>query len=83
MIIGYSNVTQKGQVTIPSVIRKYLGITEKERVAFIKKEDEIIIKPFKSITELSGSLHNPSAPPLETRRAKERFKNYLANRARK
>lgn len=49
-----STVTQKGQVTIPLEIRKFLGIEKYEQVVFEKKGTEVIIKPAPSFLELRG-----------------------------
>ena len=37
-MIGYSSVTQKGQVTIPVDMRGYLGIKKGDSVLFIKED---------------------------------------------
>jgi AbrB family looped-hinge helix DNA binding protein len=34
-----ATVSSKGQVTIPAVIRKHLGITEPDKIAFVVEED--------------------------------------------
>lgn len=52
--MAYS-LTSKGQVTIPKEIRNALGLKERDKVAFIRKGDEVIIKPIKgNILELRG-----------------------------
>lgn len=81
MILGYSNITQKGQITIPAVIRKFLGITKNRKVMFVKKNGEIIVKLIPSFENLFGILKKKNQKPLNKELAKENFKNYLAKRA--
>lgn len=54
-VIGISNVTQKGQVTIPAALRKKLSIKESDQVMFIQKEKEVVIAPLvEDITDFFG-----------------------------
>lgn len=59
MQIQPTTITQKGQVTIPALIRKALGLQRGDQVKFIlDKKKEVRIKPAKkfSIMSLYGSL---------------------------
>lgn len=49
-------VSERGQISIPAAARKKLGIKPKSRVRVEIRENEIIIKPMKSILELGGIL---------------------------
>lgn len=49
-------LTQKGQVTIPIEIRKYLGIKSREKVAFTRLNDQITISPAKDFLSFKGSV---------------------------
>ena len=40
-----SSVSQKGQVTIPVEIRRLLGVTAQDMVAFVVEDDEVIAVP--------------------------------------
>lgn len=40
-----ATITSKGQVTIPKEIREYLGLKEGEEITFIKRADEVAIRP--------------------------------------
>ena len=60
-----STLTRKGQVTIPKAIRDRLGIQEGEKVFFILRGDEVVLRALRgNILELKGSI-KPSAQPEE------------------
>ena len=40
-----ATITSKGQVTIPKEIREYLDLKEGEEIVFIKRGDEVSIRP--------------------------------------
>jgi len=56
MMIYTTTLTQKGQVTIPIEIRKYLGIQSREKVAFSRLNDQITISPARDFLSLKGSV---------------------------
>jgi len=39
-----SVITRKGQVTIPKPIRDQLGLEEGEKIMFIRRGDEVLLK---------------------------------------
>lgn len=43
-----TSLTQKGQITIPIDVRKRLGLSQGDRVAFIEHEGNIVLKPIKN-----------------------------------
>ncbi len=52
-----TTVTQKGQVTIPAVFRKRLGISRGKKVRFVPSPTnagEIILQPLKDLRSLRG-----------------------------
>lgn len=57
-----STLTSKGQVTIPKEIRDALGLKEHDRVSFVRRGDDVIIKPIKDIIELRGSVKPKKRP---------------------
>ncbi len=59
-----SNVTTKGQLTLPVKIRKELEIKPYDRVVFVKKNGDFVIQKLPSIDSLFGSLANPEIKPL-------------------
>lgn len=53
-----ANVSDKWQVTLPANIRKKVaGLRQKGKVEVEVRGNEIILRPIKSIMELSGILH--------------------------
>ena len=34
-----STITSKGQITIPAVVRRHLGVGQRDKIAFILEED--------------------------------------------
>lgn len=50
-------VSEKGQVTLPARVRRELGIKSRSQMEVEIKGGEIILRPIKSIMELSGILH--------------------------
>lgn len=51
-----ARVSERGQISIPAAARKKLGIKPKSNVSVEVRENEIVIKPMKSIMELAGIL---------------------------
>ena len=47
-------VSDKGQITIPADVRRKLGLKAKSRVEIDIRDNEAVIRPMKSISELSG-----------------------------
>jgi AbrB family looped-hinge helix DNA binding protein len=75
-----SSITRKGQVTIPKDIRDSLGLTEGQRVFFIRRGEEIVLKPLRgNILELRGSV-KPSTRPENFNQLREQTKKSIASR---
>ncbi|MGH2531474.1 MAG: AbrB/MazE/SpoVT family DNA-binding domain-containing protein [Thermomicrobiales bacterium] len=57
-----STITSKGQVTIPSEVRKELGIGTRDKIAFVIDEGAVHLRPVKYATleSVFGSI-----PPLD------------------
>lgn len=49
-----ARISEKGQVTLPAQARRKLGIKPKSRVEIEVREDEIAIRPAKSIRDVMG-----------------------------
>jgi len=49
-------VSEKGQVTIPSSIRRIAKIRPGTRVDFDYRDNEIVMRPMKSLLDLKGAL---------------------------
>ena len=54
--MSYSKVTKKGQVTIPSDLRKEHGFGEGTVVVFKETRDGVVIESVRDITESAGEL---------------------------
>ncbi len=62
-----STVTTKGQLVIPSKLRRKFGIRKGTQVAFLAEEDKLVLQPLtpQFIRSLRGSLKSgPSALEL-------------------
>jgi len=55
-----SNLTSKGQVTIPASIRKALGLKPRDKVAFRMENGTVRIQPARaSVRDSAGTLNVP------------------------
>ncbi|OHE56189.1 MAG: hypothetical protein A3K61_06300 [Thaumarchaeota archaeon RBG_16_49_8] len=54
--MSYSKVTKKGQVTIPSTMRKKYRIAEGATVAFEETSEGLLIKSLPDIVDSAGTL---------------------------
>lgn len=69
-----SSVTSKGQVTIPAHIRRLLGLSMSDKVAFLVSEGKVQIAPVRSVVaRTAGMLRSDIAAlsPREERAAAE------------
>jgi len=48
------SVSERGQISIPASARKRLGIRPKSKVSVEVRDNEIVIKPVRSISEVAG-----------------------------
>ncbi|MDI6760406.1 MAG: AbrB/MazE/SpoVT family DNA-binding domain-containing protein [Candidatus Brocadiaceae bacterium] len=67
-------VTIKGQIVIPSRIRRRYGIKKGTRVCLVERNDEIILKPItrEYFDKLAGILGKEGRPLEALRKEKER-----------
>lgn len=70
-------LTQKGQVTVPLEIRKFLGLAPYKPVAFVRKNDEVLVKPAKNFLSLKGSLRTPKR--FNDRKADKKMGEFIAS----
>jgi len=68
-IMSLATVSSKGQITLPTKIRKIMGIRSKDKVQFIIRDNEIIIKPLRSFRELRGTIKPKKGDPRKVVRA--------------
>lgn len=67
-----SSVTQKGQITIPKVIRDALNIGLYEKVTLELEDGYVAVKPTRDLTDIAGK-YSPKNPkdPLKAREVME------------
>lgn len=52
-----SKIGRRGQITLPRLIRHWLSLQEGDRVAFVRRGDEIVLQPLtQSLLDLRGSI---------------------------
>lgn len=75
-----SIMTRKGQVTIPKAIRDRLGVKEGEKVFFVVRDEEVVLKVVKgTILDLKGSVR-PSAHPEDFDTIRQAVKQTVAKK---
>lgn len=75
-----STITRKGQVTIPKAIRDRLGVKEGEKVLFVMRGEEVVLKVVKgTILDLRGSVR-PSAHPEDFEKIRQSVKQAIAKK---
>lgn len=78
-MIGYSTITQKGQVTIPASIRAALGLQPRQRVMITNDATGARIQPSPDIFSLMGSV-KPRKRPEDFKKMRAAFIHYLGTR---
>ena len=69
-----TTITRKGQVTIPKEIREALGLKERDKMIFVLKGDEIVMRPLRgTILDLRGSVP-PKDQPEDFEKVREEVK---------
>jgi AbrB family looped-hinge helix DNA binding protein len=75
-----STITRKGQVTIPKTIRDRLKVKEGEKVFFVMRGDEVVLKVLRgTILDLKGSV-KASAHPEDFEAIRRSVKKSVAAR---
>ena len=81
-----TNISSKGQVTIPQIFRRRMPLTGKQEVEVDQLPDgSVIVRPVASILNLAGSiaLNRPLLSPREERRqARKAMAEQAAKRGR-
>lgn len=60
-----ATITSKGQITIPIAVRRYLGVSERDKVTFVIDDDgRVRVEPLEfpdvdSIVGMAGKLEHP------------------------
>ena len=75
-----SRITRKGQVTIPKAIRDCLGVKEGEKVLFVMRGEDVVLKVIKgTILDLKGSVQ-PSAHPEDFSKIRQAVRQAVPRR---
>ena len=75
-----STITRKGQVTIPKAIRDRLGVKEGEKVLFVMRGKEVVLKVVRgTILDLRGSV-KPSAHPEDFEKIRQSVRQAIAKK---
>jgi AbrB family looped-hinge helix DNA binding protein len=53
-IMPLARVSSKGQITLPAATRRKLGITPNSQVELVERDNEVVIRRAKSISDLYG-----------------------------
>ena len=52
-----SKVGRRGQLTIPRTVRRWLGVHEGDHIAFVQRENEVVLQPLShTLLDLRGSV---------------------------
>lgn len=78
-MIGFSTITQKGQVTIPADIRRELGLLPRQKVVIIKDADGAKVKSIPDFFSLFGSV-KPMRRPEDFKKMRKAFIKYISSR---
>lgn len=78
-MIGYSTITQKGQVTLPVAIREELGLLPRQKVVIMKQGDMAVIKLVSNFYSLRGSIKSRKRPE-DFKSMRSNFVEYLSKR---
>lgn len=75
-----SMITRKGQVTIPKTIRDRLGVREGEKVLFVVRGDDVVLKVVRgTILDLKGSV-TPVQQPEDFESIRQSTQKAIATR---
>ena len=59
-----SKIGRRGQMTVPSAIRRSLNLKEGDRIAFVQRGEEVVLQPLtRTLLDLRGSV--PAAEPQD------------------
>lgn len=51
-----TTVTQKGQITLPVKVRKFLGVTYRDSVVVRVERGRVLVEPARDILDMAGSV---------------------------
>ena len=73
-----STVTSKGQVTIPAEIRRRLGVSPHDKVAFIVEDDEVRLARRGSVVAQTAGILKTDQPPMSAEELREAAEKAIA-----
>ncbi len=78
---GFYPVTENGQITIPSSVRRALGILAGDQIGFLKQGDDyILVTPADVVRRLAGSMATNRLPrPLTIEEEDEAYQQGVAD----
>jgi len=75
-----AKITSKGQTTIPKEIRDYLQLAPGDRVMFMQRDGEVILRPVtQTLLDLRGSI-NPQRRPEDFDAVRQEVKRKVARK---
>ncbi|HEU0073045.1 MAG TPA: type II toxin-antitoxin system PrlF family antitoxin [Dehalococcoidia bacterium] len=77
----WASVTERGQVTIPSEVRKLLGLNKRDKVVFALEDGHVMLKRprFATIADVAGSV--PALdPPRDWKQVEQDAKDEVVER---
>jgi AbrB family looped-hinge helix DNA binding protein len=68
-----SKIGRRGQITLPRLIRRWLSLEEGDRVAFVRRGEEVVLQPLPhTLLDLRGSIPVTSPQDFDTIRQQVR-----------
>ena len=74
-----SKVGRRGQITLPRFVRRWLSLNQGDRVAFIRRGDEIVLQPLtQTLLDLRGAV--PVEQPQDFEAIRQEVRREQVNR---
>jgi AbrB family looped-hinge helix DNA binding protein len=69
------SITSQGQISIPAILRRKLGLDKMGKAQVTEKEGKLVIEPIRDLLELRGSFGGgrPFTSPALIRKSFEKF----------
>lgn len=78
--MALARITSKGQTTIPKEIRDYLQLAAGDRVMFVQRDGEVILRPVtQTLLDLRGSV-KPRRRPEDFDRVRQEVKKKVSGK---
>jgi AbrB family looped-hinge helix DNA binding protein len=76
----WASVTDRGQVTIPSEVRKHLGIEKREKIIFAIEDGTVVLKKPRFTVETAAGSVPPLKPAKDWQQVEREVKEEIAER---